>query len=45
MKSPYRTKNEESTDIRKIAKKFSFKSYGTVFDLVVRFRTTSGIEG
>ena len=38
-------KNEEGMDIRKTATKFNFKSYDTVFDFVMRFRTIYGIEG
>ena len=45
MEQSYRTNNEEGIDKRKIAMKFKFKSYDTVFDFVVRFRTSCGIEG
>ena len=40
----YRMRNEEEIDKRKIETKSNFKSY-TVFDFVVRFRTTCDIEG
>ena len=38
-------RNEEGIDKRKIATKFTFKSYNTVFDFVVQFGTTCAIEG
>ena len=38
-------RNEEWIDKRKIATKFNFKSYDKVFNFVVWFGTTYGIEG
>ena len=37
--------NEEGIDRSKLATKFNFKRYDTVFDYVVRFGKTCGIEG
>ena len=37
-------KNEEGIDERKLVTKFNFKSYDTVFDVLVRFCTTRVIE-
>ena len=45
MKQLYRTSNEEEKDKETIEAKFKFKTYDTVVDYVVRFRTTYGIEG
>ena len=37
--------NEEGTVKSKFATKFNFKTYDRVFDFIVRFYTTCGIEG